>query len=367
MNKVIDKGILVLLCTVSLLPSEEWARPVITLLLAVLAASLGLCLDGRRIKIGILLVFATLCFFLPELLFFLPVMIYDCVQEKLYPGIVLLLPLIYHVTGESLTFTSGTLFLLAISGILAVLLALRTLRLSTLEHELIHLRDTSTELNMVLKEKNKDLMEKQDYEIYLATLHERNRIAREIHDHVGHMLSRSILQIGALATIHKEEPLHGQLGQVNETLNLAMTNIRESVHDLHDDSIDLRQAITEATKVLRDDYAVTIDFDMSPGVPRNVKYCIISTVKEAVSNIIKHSNADRVLFILREHPGFFQLAIEDNGTKLPASADGLMEKSGIGLNNMRERVEALNGIFRINTDKGFRISFTIPREKEKNG
>jgi signal transduction histidine kinase len=41
-------------------------------------------------------------------------------------------------------------------------------------------------------------MEKQDYEIYLATLRERNRIAREIHDNVGHMLSRSILQIGAL-------------------------------------------------------------------------------------------------------------------------------------------------------------------------
>ena len=76
---------------------------------------------------------------------------------------------------------------------------------------MIRLRDTSTELNLVLQEKNKNLMEKQDYEIYLATLRERNRIAREIHDNVGHMLSRSILQMGALITIHKEEPLHGQL------------------------------------------------------------------------------------------------------------------------------------------------------------
>lgn len=66
----------------------------------------------------------------------------------------------------------------------------------------------------MLQEKNKNLMEKQDYEIYLATLRERNRIAREIHDNVGHMLSRSILQMGALITIHKEEPLHGQLAGV---------------------------------------------------------------------------------------------------------------------------------------------------------
>lgn len=74
----------------------------------------------------------------------------------------------------------------------------------------------------------------------LQTLRERNRIAREIHDNVGHMLSRSILQMGALITIHKEEPLHGQLAGVGETLNQAMNSIRESVHDLHDESIDLR-------------------------------------------------------------------------------------------------------------------------------
>ena len=69
----------------------------------------------------------------------------------------------------------------------------------------------------------------------MATLKERNRIAREIHDNVGHMLSRAILQMGALSTVYEEEPLHGQLLKVNDTLNLAMNNIRESVHDLHDD------------------------------------------------------------------------------------------------------------------------------------
>ena len=46
----------------------------------------------------------------------------------------------------------------------------------------------------MLTQKNKDLLEKQDYEIHVATLKERNRIAREIHDNVGHMLSRSLLQ-----------------------------------------------------------------------------------------------------------------------------------------------------------------------------
>ena len=49
------------------------------------------------------------------------------------------------------------------------------------------LRDDSTEKNLLLEEKNHMLVEKQNYEIYTATLKERNRIAREIHDNVGHL------------------------------------------------------------------------------------------------------------------------------------------------------------------------------------
>ena len=80
----------------------------------------------------------------------------------------------------------------------------------------------------------------QDYEIYLATLKERNRIAREIHDNVGHMLTRSILQLGALSVINKDETVGEAINDLSGTLNTAMTSIRSSVHDLHDDSIALK-------------------------------------------------------------------------------------------------------------------------------
>ncbi len=61
----------------------------------------------------------------------------------------------------------------------------------------------SEEHTLLLSEKNKALLEKQDYEIYAATLRERNRIAREIHDNVGHVLSRSILMTAACKPIKK--------------------------------------------------------------------------------------------------------------------------------------------------------------------
>lgn len=372
MNQVIDKGILLLLCSVFLFQADAVSPPVIAFLITFVAAALGIYLQNKHFKIALLILLTVIGLILPELLLFLPVLAYDCFQEKISAGAMLLIPVLRYA-GMEVGIANSFLWLALCA--LSLLMALRTARLLTLEQQMIRLRDTSTELNLVLEEKNKDLMEKQDYEIYLATLRERNRIAREIHDHVGHMLSRSILQVGALATIHKEEPLQEQLTQINETLNLAMTNIRESVHDLHDDSIDLKQAITEAVNPLMENHKVTVDYDMSPAIPKNIKYCLISTVKEVVSNILKHSDCDRVSFIFREHPGFYQLSAEDNGTRIAFSAAQLAERAdsrmsegrGIGLMNMQNRVKALGGTFHLHTDHGFQIFLSIPKNEQKGG
>ena len=80
--------------------------------------------------------------------------------------------------------------------------------------ELKRLRDNSHELAMLLTEKHRELLQKQDYEVRLAMLSERGRIAREIHDHVGHLLSRSILQVGALLATQKDEGTRSALSVI---------------------------------------------------------------------------------------------------------------------------------------------------------
>ena len=175
---------------------------------------------------------------------------------------------------------------------------------------------------------------------------------------MGHMLTRSILQIGALRTVHRDEPLHGQLSSVSETLNEAMTNIRQSVHDLHDDAIDLEQALRDSIRDILDTYQVTFEYDMSRHVPREIKYCFIAIVKEAVSNIIKHSDADTVTLKLREHPAFYQMLIEDNGHSF---GECPLDCEGIGLYNMRERVQALDGTLHLNRENGFHIFVALKK------
>ncbi|MGC7323280.1 histidine kinase dimerization/phosphoacceptor domain-containing protein, partial [Mycobacteroides abscessus subsp. massiliense] len=84
------------------------------------------------------------------------------------------------------------------------------------------------------------------------------RIAREIHDSVGHLLSSSLLQVGALLAVNKNEKTRGNLVALKETLTNAMNSIRSSVHDLYDESIDL---YAQVYKLSRDFTFCRLDFN----------------------------------------------------------------------------------------------------------
>ena len=196
-----------------------------------------------------------------------------------------------------------------------------------------------------------------DMQIRNATLSERNRIAREIHDNVGHMLTRSLLQSGALLVINKDEELREPLESLKSTLDSAMTSIRESVHDLHDDSIDLKKVIEDSIKTVDSRFTVTLDCDVSEYMAGNVKLCMIGVIKEGLSNAVKHSAGDKISIIVREHPAFYQLMLEDNGSCSE------IKESGIGLKNMRDRVEALKGRISFTPSaEGFKIFVSIPKQ-----
>ena len=351
MKKIIDNIIIFIICAAISIFTCDSVMIVVTALSALTMTSITIYSENRNVWIGMLCVYVIICLFYPAFIIFMPLILYYSMWYKLYGAYVVLAVGLPYID----IFEQWVWLTIITVTMLSALLSYYSKHLSELENKLIVLRDTSRERDLLLQEKNKELIEKQDYEIYLATLKERNRIAREIHDNVGHMLTRSILQVGALKAIHKDEPLNGQLESVNETLNQAMTSIRKSVHNLHDDAVDLRGAIEEATKEVRENYKLTLDYDMSHHVARNVKYCFIATVKEAMSNIVKYSNGDKVTIMMREHPGFYQMSIEDNGTIKATN------KPGIGLINMKERVENLGGTIHFKNENGFCIFITVKK------
>lgn len=358
-------------------------RPASSLIhiLALLAAIIFLCLCSycnlecqrfwqlpapcRLLLTGMWLSLAGLSLAHPAFGCFLPLLFYGLAVSLRHAGVLALIPLPFlSFLGEPKPLPWAVLLLFLPAWVFAG----KTAKLLELERELRLLRDSSTEYQLLLQQKNKNLIEKQDHEIHIATLKERNRIAREIHDNVGHMLSRSILQSGALSAINQQENMRKPLMDLTGTLSLAMDSVRESVHGLRDDSIDLESAISELAAGISG-YQASLTYDMGRFVPAPVKYCFISIVKEALSNIARHSNATEVSIVLREHPSLYQLTVKDNGTDAAKkNGAGLttanLENPGMGIANMRERVKNLNGIFSISTEGGFQIFVSIPREPQ---
>lgn len=224
-------------------------------------------------------------------------------------------------------------------------------------------RDDSKELEKMLEEKNKRLMSEQDQQVHLATLAERNRIAREIHDNVGHLLSRGILLLGAIVTVNKDEKLKPQLDMLAGTLDESMEKMRSSVHDLHDDSIDLKKNLEDIISELKN-YEVTTDLDLDEEFDIKIKLSLIGILKEAVTNILKHSNGDSVSIILQRNHSFCSLSVTDNGNVPDDEKDRILTGNieGIGLQNILNRARSLGGDAYFYTDEGFTVFARLPLE-----
>jgi signal transduction histidine kinase len=212
------------------------------------------------------------------------------------------------------------------------------------------------EIETLLKNKNKHLVLEQDQQIHLATLNERNRIAREIHDNVGHMLSRGILLLGAIKTMNSDENIKPQLEMLANTLDESMEKMRSSVHDLHDDSIDLNKNFGDIIKELSN-FKVSTELDFENNLPKEVKFSLIGILKEGVTNIIKHSNGDSVSIILHQNRSFCTLSISDNG-KVDSDIKKKIQSGvfeGIGLENIKQRANSCNGDAYFYCNDGFTV------------
>ena len=307
---------------------------------------------------------APVLFFVPKLIVLLPIIAYEAfLDRQIAAGLVLF-------TGMISTFFVNdlevSLFFLLLTG-LAVYLSYKTDKAAKLEVLNMKIRDEDEIQKELLQKQNRNLLEEQDKSIYTAQLAERNRIAREIHDNVGHMLSRSILQVGAMMVVHKNEPIEEELTSLRSTLDTAMNNIRESVHDIRDEAIDLEVAIKEMADPLRNKYKVNIEFDAEKdNVDREIKYAVINIVKEAVSNIIKYSNNEFVKIRFDEHPSMYQLIIHDFGSddgSKETNTQFISSGNGMGLENIRNRAEKLGGQANFTQINGFRIFIRIPKKQ----
>lgn len=384
MSRLLDKTIVLLICLALLVRGPVDAALVSWLCAAVTVACLGEAVPAR-VRPALPLLLLACGTLAPDARAYLPLAAYDLARPWLPGG------RDARDWPRALPAAAGALLACACAAaapatapvtlLCAGLACLLSVRSTQTERSAAANRQTRDALQgraLELAAKNRDLMDRREYEVELATLAERARIAREIHDNVGHLLTRATLQVEALRVVHAGEPrVQADFADVGATLGEALDTVRASVHALREDSVDLsvqmRKVVADVTAVAP--LAVELDVRCDR-VPPNACSCLLAVTREALSNVLRHAAAERVVLRCVEHPGFFQLEVTDDGAARnaggtvagdaatgDAATGDAAASTGMGLASMGERVEALGGTLRAGpcADGGWRVFATVPK------
>lgn len=357
MKTILNKIIIFLALSVLTFMNVSFLQSIFTILIVFALSGFIEYFENNKFNIVICVSYTVLSCFFPQFIFMFPIIFYDFLISKYsFMPILSLIPIIIHIDN----FEIKLVFILMVITFIGIILKYQSVKEDNLIKKYISQRDDFTEVSIQLNKTIRELRNRQDIEVNVATLNERNRIAREIHDNVGHLLTSSIIQIGAIIATTKEKHIKENLNTVKETLDEGMNSIRNSIHNLHDDSIDLQAQLD----LIIENFTfcnISLTYNLQTNIQTSIKYAIISIIKEALANVIKHSNATSVLINLSEHPKIIQLIITDNGTKKSKTVH-----YGIGLDSIRQRVSTLKGIANFDDSKGFKIFISFPKYLEED-
>ena len=367
---LVDKGVILCGCVLlALLAGEVDAVAVIWLLLAVATSGLSMATDRWRWVVAVPAGYLLLGTLATASVAGAPLAVHDLARiaalgtrRQRVVAAIGCAPFLVFVAGR----VPGTpvLALVPVICALAALLALRTTEEETTRARLHAMRDDLREKVLALQDANARLLQAQDHELRAAALSERTRIAREIHDGVGHVLTRLLLRVKALQVTHRDEPgVVADLATLDSDLDDALDSMRRSVHALSEEGEELATSLNllgSRCGIAK----VEVDCSTQTEPPPAVARCVVAVVREALTNAARHGRAASARVAVTDYPAFWQVTVDNDGI-VPPEDEPLLDgdkNAGLGLRSMTERVEALGGRVRITPRPRFTVFATIPRD-----
>ena len=222
------------------------------------------------------------------------------------------------------------------------------------------------------------LQQGQDYFQHLARSvwrvqeEERRRLARELHDGVGHSLTALIHLVAQASAALVERPDEAR-ERLDRARNVAQTTLQETralsrlLRPQILDDLGLEPALRWLARSFHDDHriAVSLDFDQPfPTVGGDLATLVFRVTQESLSNIAKHAQAHSVEIALHQRASYLTLSIRDDGQGCdPAAAlSAGSEGRNSGLGGMRDRVRLFGGAFRLDSqiNAGCSVSAQFP-------
>lgn len=213
-------------------------------------------------------------------------------------------------------------------------------------------RNKQERLEDQLKDANKKISE-------LVVLEERERIARDLHDTLGQKLSLIGLKSDLAAKLIDLKPgkAKSEMYDINQTARTALKEVREMVSEmkgakLSDEMVRIRQILRAAEM----EFHLEGNLELA-NTPLLVENVLTMCLKEAVTNIVKHSQASICNVSIIQSPTEVMIKVQDNGVGFSVKKDSFKEN---GLQGMKERLEFVNGSLEIASDDGTIVNIRVP-------
>ena len=190
----------------------------------------------------------------------------------------------------------------------------------------------------------------------LAALAERERIARDLHDVLGHTLSVIVLKAELAGRVMYRDPQRAaaEIADVERTARTALAEVREAIGGYRARGL---AAEIEAARRTLDAAGVTLIAESLPVVTTALtaaeETVLALVLREAITNIVRHAKAKTCRLHFLSEQGKRRLLVEDDGQHP-------LLREGNGLRGMRERVEAIGGHISLDRDHGTRILIELP-------
>jgi two-component system, NarL family, sensor histidine kinase DesK len=200
---------------------------------------------------------------------------------------------------------------------------------------------------------NKRLLKAQQEIEHLAKVAERERIARDLHDVLGHTLSVIILKSELAGKLMDRDPARAgtEIREVEQISRQALSEVRDAIRGYRSEGLPAEFAHAKATL---ETAGVAVKCEAPQLTLPPLHESVLSmAVKEAVTNVVRHAEAHNCILRLEQHNGSCRLEISDDGR-------GGSQHEGSGLRGMRERVEMLGGTLQRQSQAGTKITITLP-------
>lgn len=218
--------------------------------------------------------------------------------------------------------------------------------------------------NADLKQANEELSDIMEQNTKMAEVRERNRIAREIHDTMGHTLTGITAGIDACIALSDSAPelVKPQLQVLAEVSRKGISDVRHSMNELRPDALERLNLEAAIRQLVEDTVRVTgarVNFSCTAGVLKfdeDEESAIYRVIQESITNALRHGHATQIDVAISRRDNELSLRIADNGCGM---AGGQM-KEGFGTRHIKERISMLNGTVSFRSEEGFCVEAVIP-------